>query len=153
VISHISTNAPVQLNSTAIPPCVALASAVVLLLHAISASSHVQNILPRNNDRDVQDDEPTFGRPNFGPNATNDLADYTAQQARQTLLSFQVTRLISCLVLLGLSVYTVTANHRAKDHQLRDLVLTTTYVGYHSLYSVKLFTHSCNRLMPCPWQP
>ncbi|KAH6916771.1 ATP-binding cassette transporter [Coprinopsis sp. MPI-PUGE-AT-0042] len=140
-------------NSTAIPSYVALASTVVLVLHVIVASSRARTLWARITRREVvqesRTDEPVFVHRNE-TDITNDFAEHVAQHGGFTIFSFQVLRLLSCIVLLGLSVYTAIKDedsivhifgkkgkhgrkHRDKDHrqlsdkEWADLLLTMTY--------------------------
>ncbi|KAH6916807.1 ATP-binding cassette transporter [Coprinopsis sp. MPI-PUGE-AT-0042] len=142
-------------NSMVIPSYVALASAVVLVLHVILASSRARKLWARITRREVvqenRADEPVFAHRNE-TDITNDFAEHVAQHGGFTIFSFRVLRLLSCLVLLGLSVYTAIKDedgitnafgkkgkgkhgrkHRDKDHrqlsdkEWADLLLTMTY--------------------------
>ncbi|KAH6916785.1 ATP-binding cassette transporter [Coprinopsis sp. MPI-PUGE-AT-0042] len=142
-------------NSMVIPSYVALASTVVLVLHVILASSRARKLWARITRREVVQensaDEPVFAHRNE-TDITNDFAEHVAQHGGFTIFSFRVLRLLSCLVLLGLSVYTAIKDedsitnafgkkgkgkhgrkHRDKDHrqlsdkEWADLLLTMTY--------------------------
>ncbi|KAH6916799.1 ATP-binding cassette transporter [Coprinopsis sp. MPI-PUGE-AT-0042] len=139
-------------DSIAIPSYVALASAFVLVVHVAVTSSRARKLWARITRREVvqenRADEPVFAHRNE-TDITNDFAEHVAQHGGFTIFSFRVLRLLSCLVLLGLSVYTAIKDEdsnmdafgkrgehggnrdrgyqQLSDKEWADLLLTMTY--------------------------
>ena len=135
-----------------------MASAVLLVLHVIVKSRRAQKIWARITRQELQQEnrteEPLLA-PRNETDITGDFAQHVEQHGGYVVFSFQVLRLLACLTLLVLSVYTAIKDeggiigqlkkkgkhgrkHRDRDRpqlsdkEWADLLLSMTYVRLYS---------------------
>ncbi|KAH6912895.1 ATP-binding cassette transporter [Coprinopsis sp. MPI-PUGE-AT-0042] len=93
-------------DSMIVPAYIALASAVVLVLHAGIKSRRVQRFWARVSRKEASRLDTPLSTPHIGADIAGGLSQHTVQPGTTMISSFRGLRLLSCFALVGLSIYT-----------------------------------------------